>query len=133
MGQSPLAPAEEILLERTPSGTIRIPPLDSFSSVPIEMNGTHIPITFQQNPDNHHEPPSISTISEDRRTSKQNLDWIRLHAKALQALALLPFDNADMFKLHQYFFSPVEATSNGVHETEFVNSCHGNNPMETDL
>ena len=134
--QSPLAPTDAILLERTPLGDVRIPPVDNFSplSFSFEINGVGGNCRNNSKPPKAlPENPNIHLI--DRRKSKHNLEWLRIHTEALRSLAQQQFDNADLFKLHQYFFSPVEATSNHMSEdeTEYPISNHTSSAMETDI
>lgn len=59
---------------------------------------------------------SISEVSVNRTTSvatvepgirNKNLQWLRAHLQSLTELGNLVFNNADLWQLHQYFFSPA--------------------------
>jgi hypothetical protein len=43
---------------------------------------------------------------ENTERRNQNLRWLRLHFRALNDIGRLPFNNADLWQLHQYYFSP---------------------------
>lgn len=47
----------------------------------------------------------LSGLNKERR--HRNLQWLRGHSQALQDVANLPFSNADLWFLHQHFFSPA--------------------------
>jgi len=111
---SPITPSNSILLEKTPTGVIQAPPIDYVSA--SLTNGTIC------------EPYPISNSSSiiQSRSNKHNLNWLALHAQKLHEIAQEPFDNADLWKLHQYFFSPVEAKGSDEEDNNLQTS------METD-
>ena len=43
----------------------------------------------------------------------KNLRWLRTHFRPLIEVGRLPFNNADMWQLHQYYFSPPYFDSEG--------------------
>lgn len=47
----------------------------------------------------------LSGLNRERRN--KNLQWLRGHSQALQDVVNLPFSNADLWFLHQHFFSPA--------------------------
>ena len=51
----------------------------------------------------------IQNISPERRN--KNLLWLRQHFQSLNEVGGLVFNNADLWQLHQYFFSPVYNSS----------------------
>ena len=51
---------------------------------------------------------NLKAIDPEKRT--KNLKWLRSHFLALTEVGKLPFDNADLWKLHQYFYSPAYGT-----------------------
>jgi len=59
------------------------------------------------NDDNNHD--NDDDEDEDNNTERRstNLKWLRRHAQSLQDIGSLEFTNADLWQLHQYFFSPA--------------------------
>jgi len=73
---------------------------------------------------------SISEVSVNRNASvtnlepgrrNRNLQWLRAHVHSLTELGNLPFNNAYLWQLHQYFFSPAYTSAD---EGELSGSCH---------
>lgn len=48
---------------------------------------------------------NIAAVSNERRN--MNLAWLRAHIQSLNEVGNLPFNNADLWQLHQYFYSPA--------------------------
>jgi hypothetical protein len=48
---------------------------------------------------------SVVTVEPERRN--KNLRWLRAHLQSLTEVGSLVFNNADLWQLHQYFFSPA--------------------------
>lgn len=62
---------------------------------------------------------SVSNVDPERRN--KNLQWLRAHLQSLNEVGNLIFNNADLWQLHQYFFSPAyvlndEVESLGSHD-----------------
>ena len=98
---SPLVHANDTMLERTLSGTLRVPPIAQ-EDTKDDMEGWKIggppkAVTSLQ-PAN----PLAEKAQKDR-----NLQWLRSHFQSLHQVGQLPFNEADMWQLHQYFFSPL--------------------------
>lgn len=53
---------------------------------------------------------TTSSILDPHRRDR-NLQWARVHFQALNEIGNLVFNNADLWQLHQYYFSPAYATS----------------------
>lgn len=51
----------------------------------------------------------VSKMEPGRRN--QNMQWLRTHLQSLTELGSLGFNNADLWRLHQYFFSPAYTIS----------------------
>ena len=117
---SPVAPANATMLERTQSGTIRVPPL-------VELNrGLVRDISV----------PSVSSLSERQTTQvhaagipldpmrkNRNLEWLRAHFRSLNEVSHLPFNSADLWQLHQYFFSPILPPVDGLSDSALTSDC----------
>ena len=112
--QAPVEPAGAALLERTPSGTLSVPMFTVSSEIGIDdfVDGeSKVAALTNRSP-----TPIISTVrspleSPERRN--RNLQWLRLHFRALSDVGRLPFHNADLWQLHQYYFSPPSYQSDG--------------------
>lgn len=50
---------------------------------------------------------TVSNMDPERRN--KNLQWLRAHFQSLNEVGNLIFNNADLWQLHQYFFSPAYA------------------------
>jgi hypothetical protein len=55
---------------------------------------------------------SVSNVDPERRN--KNLQWLRAHLQSLNEVGNLIFNNADLWQLHQYFFSPAYAINDEV-------------------
>jgi hypothetical protein len=104
---APVEPAGTALLERSNSGTMIVPLFTVSSEVEIEdfvdgenkvaattNDATSAPVATVQSP-----------IDNTERLNK-NLRWLRLHFRAIRDVGRLPFYNADLWQLHQYYLSP---------------------------
>lgn len=49
---------------------------------------------------------NIASIEYERRRNR-NLTWLRSHLQTLNDISNLAYDDADLWQLHQYFFSPA--------------------------
>ena len=124
---SPLATMNATLLERTLSGTIRVPPIvqglkGSGSQPRLAEAWTESgmeTVNSQRTRIVTCDSPKYDPVRKD-----QNLEWLRLHFRSLHEIGRLPFSNADLWQLHQYFFSPISATDE--------NPSEDGSPVETD-
>jgi len=48
-----------------------------------------------------------ATAGECERRRQRNLSWLRSHLQTLNDIGNLSYDDADLWQLHQYFFSPA--------------------------
>ena len=103
---APVEPVESAFLERTDSGTFSTPSSIVLSELDIsEMDvwESRYPIT-----DSTVSMTTNSTknLLKDLQTRNLNARWLRHHFRSLSDIGRLPFHNADLWQLHQYFFSP---------------------------
>ena len=49
---------------------------------------------------------NLAAVEYERRRSR-NVTWLRSHLQTLNDISNLAFDDADLWQLHQYFFSPA--------------------------
>jgi Leucine Rich repeat len=96
---SPLVHTNDIMLERTASGTLRVPSVAQ--DVQIEDCMTVRPPQVVVSSASS-ALPQVEQAQKDR-----NLQWLRAHVQSLHQVGNLPFNEADLWKLHQYFFSPL--------------------------
>lgn len=101
---SPVVPANATMLERTMSGTIRVPPLvESHRDLVEEMS---VPSEAVSSDSSSTQTQSVGVMLDPMRKNR-NLEWLRAHFRSLNEVSHLPFNSADLWQLHQYFFSPV--------------------------
>lgn len=103
---APVDPCNTALLERTDSGTMRVP---SFSNA-LESEGDELlemdsKITDVASAASSH-PSTVRGPLENPERRNRNLQWLRAHFRSLNEVGRLPFNNADLWQLHQYYFSP---------------------------
>jgi hypothetical protein len=100
---SPFVPANATMLERTLSGTIRVPPLvESHRGLIVDVS---LDVDSSAPGRDGARSPFTGTLLDPLRTNR-NLEWLRGHFRSLDEVSRLPFDSADLWHLHQYFFSP---------------------------
>lgn len=116
----PVDPPNASLMERSLSGTICVPELAVQLGKEIDGSATNIKHTEYSSP--RGVLPTRSPL-EDPEKRNRNLKILSHHSRALNEIARLPFNNADLWQLHQYFFSPTyqptgedSSNSNSEHE-----------------
>jgi Ran GTPase-activating protein (RanGAP) involved in mRNA processing and transport len=108
---APLVPANAALIERTPSGRLQVPATgdaeggdkDGFLEAWTESSARDRPaaVNYQVSGSSYLETPMDNPEQRNR-----NLRWLQTHFRPLIDVGNLPFNNADMWQLHQYYFSP---------------------------
>lgn len=101
---SPVVPANATMLERTQSGTIRVPPLVESHRDLVEDMCTS---STESSTESNNAQNQTAGITLDPMRKNRNLEWLRAHFRSLNEVSHLPFNSADLWKLHQYFFSPI--------------------------
>lgn len=99
---SPLVHTNDTMLERSMSGTLRVPTIaqeDAKQDIEGWKNG-----------------PKVRSLQPlypqvDPEQKNRNLQWLRSHFQSLHQVGQLPFNEADLWQLHQYFFSPLVPNS----------------------
>jgi len=101
------------LLERTLSGTLRVPPIVQG----LKGSGSHPRLAeawsesgMEKTSKQKARILSLDKPQYDPLRKEENLEWLRLHFRSLHEIGRMPFNNADLWQLHQYFFSPIAAT-----------------------
>jgi len=112
---SPMVSMDAVMLEKTPSGTIRVPtpPFDEDSN----QHRKQLPINEPRDVSSSHKSNgSVCTANGkdcpetpvDPAAKKRNMDWLRLHFRSLNEMIQLPYVYADLLQLYRYFYSPVD-------------------------
>jgi len=106
---SPMVSSDAVMLEKTSSGTIRVPSLDDSDDETFRQNDdkptrldistSHISLCTANGKDRPETPV-------DPMAKKRNMDWLRLHFRSLNEIAQLPYVHADLLQLYRYFNSP---------------------------
>ena len=97
------------MLERTLSGTIRVPPIVESHRGLIADVSLDVDSSAEGKSTSGIDgarSPFTSTLLDPLRTNR-NLEWLRGHFRSLDEVERLPFNSADLWQLHQYFFSPA--------------------------
>jgi hypothetical protein len=105
---SPLIPPSAALIERTSSGRWAVASASDeageqagFLEAWTESSAFGRLTTVNHAVSGYHEAPLDNPEQRNR-----NLRWLRTHFRPLIDVGKLPFNNADMWQLHQYYFSP---------------------------
>jgi hypothetical protein len=121
---APVDSASSALLERTQSGTLGVPPfseqyagevldwVDADSKARVSVMGSPtatVPV------------PSL----DDPEQRNRNLQWLRTHFRSLSEVGRLPFNNADLWQLHQYYFSPPVYPSDDSSDKSTMSEAEG--------
>jgi len=120
---SPMVSSDAVMLEKTPSGTIRVPSLDESdseesyqnqkqqpsSNIPLEASSVHLS-NGSLCTANGKDCPETPV---DPAAKKRNMDWLRLHFRSLNEMIQLPYVHADLLQLYRYFYSPVDNNADG--------------------
>lgn len=113
---SPIVSSDAVMLEKSSSGTLRVPSLDD---IVVEN------FSYRTGDFTHLSTDSICVTSNGKDRSglaldpvakKRNMDWLRLHFRSLHEMTQLPYVHADLLQLHGYFYSPahVDEEDNGI-------------------
>ncbi|CAB9502975.1 Ribonuclease inhibitor [Seminavis robusta] len=108
---SPLVPSNAALIERTFSGRCLVASVsdteggdqNGFLEAWSESSAFGRPanVSYAVTGASYHDAPLDNPEQRNR-----NLRWLRTHFRPLIDVGKLPFNNADMWQLHQYYFSP---------------------------
>jgi hypothetical protein len=111
---SPLAHTNASLLERTMSGTIRVPPIVQGLKGRGKGSSSRLAEAWSESGMDPKSPTGKRAVIGPRcdpARKERNLLWLRNHFRSLHEISRLPFNHADLWQLHQYFFSPLAATA----------------------
>ncbi|GKY99470.1 hypothetical protein MPSEU_000901300 [Mayamaea pseudoterrestris] len=122
----PIDAARSSLMERTSSGSLAVP---EFAD---DLNGNideWLDRKWQKDLYAESPFPSANTSNplENTERRERNLQWLRNQFRSLNEVGRLPFNNADLWQLHQYYFSPPFAAN-----LESVNGSNCSNTIAND-
>jgi hypothetical protein len=72
----------------------------------------------------------VTAASVDSMRRNKNLGWLRSHMQSLVEVGNLGFNNADLWQLHQYFFSPAYTAEDELENEEDRASSNGDSTVE---
>jgi hypothetical protein len=107
-----MIPVDDTIIERTTSGGLHKPDwhdaLAGASDSQLLNEASSKSNSLDESPQDSGTDSSVSVAGPlDPERRNKNLQWLRLHFQALNEVGNLVFNNADLWELHQYFFSPV--------------------------
>jgi len=117
---SPMVSSDAVMLEKTPSGTIRVPSLDETDDESSSRQSYHKPVPLEVST-LHTSTDTLCTANGkdcpetpvDPAAKKRNMDWLRQHFRSLNEMSQLPYVYADLIQLYRYFYSPADADDDG--------------------
>jgi hypothetical protein len=107
--QPPMDKADVALMERSGSGTMCVPVFSTSEGDVSEWIGEKDEAN-EEGSSHASVPSTIRSALEDPERRNRNLKWLRLHFRSLGDIGRLPFNKADLWQLHQYYFSPPYET-----------------------
>lgn len=101
-GRAPVERACDSLLELSETGTVSKPVLN--------LSERSLTDCFIQDPKVEESDASSSFLVSpiNRARCAKSQQWLRLNYRSLYDVGQLPFDQSELWKLHQYFFSPPD-------------------------
>lgn len=110
--QPPVDKPGVALLERSVSGTMCVPAFHDSAEGDFSEWTLDKDTPIHESTAYPSSPSSVRSALEDPERRNRNLQWLRLHFRSLGDIGRLPFNNADLWQLHQYYFSPPYPTAN---------------------
>lgn len=114
---SPMVSSDAVMLEKTPSGTVRVPSLNEYPHEHFHTsNHETAPLDASASHASHASVDSLCTANGkscpetpvDPEAKKRNMEWLRLHYRSLNEIIQLPYVYADLLQLYRYFYSSGE-------------------------
>ena len=137
--QSPLMPQHAALIERTFSGRLQLPSIsdekgtqDGFLEAWTESSAfckSSTAVSYQVSGLGEGQFQAPLDNPEQRN---RNLRWLRTHFRPLVDVGKVPFNNADLWQLHQYYFSPPYFGEDGDNESNPSSSAEDNKSNTAD-
>lgn len=131
--ESPVKAPDTTILVRSQSGqSLQIPKWhDDLEGVAEEEYGNETSSetdSFDRSSYTGSSSSSLNSTEANPERRNRNLQWLRAHFQSLNEVGNLVFNNADLWQLHQYFFSPAYSTSD---ESEAESSVQEDKNDET--
>ena len=116
---SPMVSSDAVMLEKTSSGTLRVPSLDDIvvetsSYQNDDNNFTNVGLDVTTTNNGYTDSMCMAINDKDRPgifvdpvAKKRIMEWLRLHFRSLHEMTQLPYVHADLLQLHGYFYSPA--------------------------
>ena len=111
---SPMVSSDAVMLEKTPSGTVRVPLLNdnpqehhrtrSHESNLLDTSVSHASVDSLCTANGK----SCPETPVDPEAKKRNMEWLRSHYRSLNEIIQLPYVYADLLQLYRYFYSSGE-------------------------
>ena len=114
---SPMVSSDAVMLEKTPSGTVRVPSLNEYPHEHFHTSSHETaPLDTSVSHASHASVDSLCTANGkscpetpvDPEAKKRNMEWLRLHYRSLNEIIQLPYVYADLLQLYRYFYSSGE-------------------------
>lgn len=114
---SPMVSSDAVMLEKTHSGTVRVPSLNEYPHEHYHTsNHEATPLYTSISHASHASVDSLCTANGkscpetpvDPEAKKRNMEWLRLHYRSLNEIIQLPYVYADLLQLYRYFYSSGE-------------------------
>lgn len=114
---SPMVSSDAVMLEKTHSGTVRVPSLNEYPHEHYHTsNHEATPLDTSISHASHASVDSLCTANGkscpetpvDPEAKKRNMEWLRLHYRSLNEIIQLPYVYADLLQLYRYFYSSGE-------------------------
>lgn len=123
----PVDPASLSFMERTKSGNIQVPsfavPIGEELSEWAEVGSK--PASAEKAVPASHAASTHGLLNNPGKRNKY-LHWLREHFVALTDIGRLPFNDADLWQLHQHYFSPPSQFT--AHDDESIHTPPGDPP-----
>jgi hypothetical protein len=112
---APVLPPDAAILERSETGTLQVPDWnDGFageSEFYDDSNWNSDTDSCDRSSSFTDSSVSLNTQAINPERRSKNMQWLNAHFQSLNDIGKLEFKNADLWQLHQYFFSPVYSTT----------------------
>lgn len=126
--QPPVDKSEASFLERSQSGTIVLPDFSGSADGDVSEWAEEDKTSGSSKTGS---PSNILSPLENPQRRNRNLQWLRLHFRSVSDIGRLPFNNADLWQLHQYYFSPPYQTPPDTERSRDDTDYDGDSPKSS--
>jgi hypothetical protein len=121
--QLPVDTAAVALLEKSPSGTMRVPLFSESMGEVCEWIDARTAAGTTSESTSPTVPSVVCSPLVYIERRNRNSQWLKLHFRTLIDIGRLPFNNADLWQLHQFYFSPSYAADSETEAIRTLDSC----------